>query len=235
MLELKNQQLAQYLNDGFFRVEGYCMTEIFPVIDLLASADINKTGGVMEIGVHHGQFYMLLNSLTSPSDQSYAVDVFENQQLNIDRSGNGSRELFEANLRNVDIHRGQNTCVIQGDSTDTKLELVKNIGPGKLRFISIDGGHTANHTINDLKLANELIANEGVVILDDITHYFWLGVMEGTVKFLQNSPTLVPFAIGQNKLYLSKLSYQDYYYELVRNSGLGTKSQHFFGNNVIAI
>jgi hypothetical protein len=211
------------------------MSDLFLTLDLLDSADINKTGGVMEIGVHHGQFYMMLNALTKITDQSYAVDVFENQSLNIDRSGNGSKELFQANLKNVDVHKGQNTCVIQGDSTDTKLELVKNIGPGTLRFISIDGGHTANHTINDLKLANELISNEGVVILDDITHYFWLGVMEGTVKFLQNSPTLVPFAIGQNKLYLSKLSYQDYYYELVKNSGLGKKSQHFFGHNLIAI
>ena len=75
--------------------------------------------------------------------------------------------------------------------------------------MSIDGGHTAIHTMNDLKLASNLISNEGIVILDDILNHRWIGVLEGLVKFLQTTPTLVPVMMGHNKLYLVKLSYQN--------------------------
>jgi hypothetical protein len=234
-VELNNPKLKQYLDNGFWRVEGYCMVDVFRAVDLIDSAGKNTQGGVMEIGVHHGKFYMMLNALTSADDQSYAVDVFENQELNIDNSGKGSKDLFVSNLANVDIHQGTNTLVIQGDSTDPKLDLINKIGAGTLRYISIDGGHTPEHTLNDLKLANQLIANEGVVILDDILHHSWLGVMEGAVKFLQSSPTLIPFAIGHNKLYMCKLSYHEFYYNLFLSSGLAIKTQKYFGYPLVAL
>jgi hypothetical protein len=234
-VDLNNPKLKEYLNDGFWRVEGYCMAEVFHAVDLIDSSGKNNKGGVLEIGVHHGKFYMLLNSVTDVNERSYAVDVFENQELNIDKSGKGSKELFLDNLANVDIHKGTNTEIIHGDSTDSALDLINRIGLGTMRYISIDGGHTAEHTINDLKIANQLIRNEGVVILDDIIHYCWLGVMEGTVKFLQTSPTLVPFAIGHNKLYMCKLSYHNFYYNLFLNSNLSTKTQKYFGYNIITL
>jgi hypothetical protein len=234
-LELQNKNLKQYLDDGFWRVEGYCMVDVFRAIDLFDSTGLNNSGGVLEIGVHHGRFFMLINSVTDPSDTSYAVDIFENQELNIDQSGKGSKELFLDNLSNVDIHKGKNVHTIQGDSTDSGLELDKIITPGSLRYISIDGGHTAEHTLNDLLIANKFIKNQGVVILDDIMHYCWMGVMEGTVKFLQNSPTLIPFAVGHNKLYMCKLSYHNYYYNLIGNSGLAKKTQTYFGHRLHAL
>ena len=234
-MELNNPNLKQYLDNGFWRVEGYCMVDVFRAVDLIDSTGKNNQGGAMEIGVHHGKFYMMLNALTQAHDQSYAIDVFENQELNIDQSGRGSKELFVNNLVNVDAHKGANTEIIQGDSTDTSLDLINRVGAGTLRYISIDGGHTAEHTINDLKLANQLIRNEGVVILDDIIHYCWLGVMEGTVKFLQSSPTLVPFAIGHNKLYMCKLSYHEFYYNLFLRSNLARKTQRYFGYPLVSL
>jgi len=232
-VDLNNPKLKEYLNDGFQRVEGYCMSEVFHAVDLIDSSGKNDNGGVLEIGVHHGKFYMLLNAVTNINERSYAVDVFENQELNIDKSGRGSKELFLDNLSNVDIHRGANTEIIKGDSTDSALNLINRIGPASMRYISIDGGHTPEHTINDLKIANQLIRNEGVVILDDIIHYCWLGVMEGTVKFLQTSPTLIPFAIGHNKLYMCKLSYHNFYYNLFLNSNLSKKTQKYFGYDIV--
>ena len=189
----------------------------------------------MEIGVHHGKLYILLNSVIDSKFSSYAVDIFSNQDLNIDGSGNGSLEIFKKNLMLFDIHKGANTVIIAGDSTDDGLMLRKRIGVGSMRFISIDGGHTAEHTINDLKISSELISNEGVVILDDILNHHWLGVIEGVVKFLDSKPTLIPFAIGHNKLYLSKLSFNHRYQSLFENSKLATKVVNFFGHQLVAL
>jgi predicted O-methyltransferase YrrM len=49
------------------------------------------------------------------------------------------------------------------------------VGVGSMRFISIDGGHTPEHTVSDLNLACRLINNQGVVILDDVLHHPWPG------------------------------------------------------------
>ena len=232
---ISNENLRKYQSEGFKLIEGWCSEQLFATIDLLASASINKSGGCLEIGVHHGKFYILLNQVIPSTETSYAVDVFHNQHLNIDWSGSGSLEIFRSNLEKYDAHQGTNTKVIIGDSTDYGLELEKRIGPGSLRLISIDGGHSVEHTVNDLLLANRLVKNEGVVILDDVMNYHWPGVMEGLSKFMSTSPTLVPFAIGENKLYLCKLSFQDFYFRYFSESPLMTKHVRFFGYNVAAL
>lgn len=231
---LKNPYLQKYHDTGFYRIDGYCMGECFHVVDQIDASGINNNGGICEIGVHHGRFYMLLNSTTELGEKSFAVDVFENQELNIDNSGNGSRFYFEDNLKNLDKHAGANTNIIAGDSTDSALDLINTIGPGTMRYVSIDGGHTVEHTLNDLKIAEKIVKNNGVVILDDIMHYCWLGVIEASVKYLSQNPTLVPFAIGYNKLWMCKLSYHKKYLELFKSSNISRNwPQKFLGYEIV--
>jgi hypothetical protein len=143
---------------------------------------------------------------------------------------------FLHNLSNYDANEGRNVKVTKGDSTDSSLDLNAKIPNGSIRFFSIDGGHTPQHTINDLKIAEKAINNQGVVIVDDILHPCWLGVLEGTLKYLSAFPNLVPFALGDNKLFLCKLSYKEKYYNHMmtfpgkNHSGFNLK---FFGHDVI--
>jgi hypothetical protein len=233
-MNLQNENLTKYLNHGFNTVEGWCEPELFITIDSIDALPINKTGGVCEIGVHHGKLFLLMNQITDPAYKSYAIDVFGNQELNIDKSGEGNLDTFRRNLINFDAHAGRNTIIVQGDSTDPALELTKLIKPGSLRFMSIDGGHTAIHALNDLKLAETLINNQGIVILDDVLNHWWPGVLEGLVTYLQDKPTLVPVAVGHNKLYLAKVSYKDYYLNHFKNLDFGGPKEvrKFFGHEI---
>ena len=229
------EHLVHYRNNGFNEVQGWCSEALFDTVALLDSVDINKHGGCLEIGVHHGRLYLLLNQVISASATSYAVDIFDSQHLNIDLSGAGSLKIFEDNLARFDVHKGANTQIVIGDSTDPALRLREIVGDNPLRFISVDGGHTVEHTISDLVLANDLISNEGVVILDDILNYHWLGVIEGVGRFLDRRPTLVPFAIGHNKLYMAKISFRSFYHDLFANSPMNTKIVNFYGHSVVAL
>lgn len=229
-----NKHLEIYKKIGFPNVEGWCDIMLFDVIDALDSLTFNKSGGCLEIGVHHGKFYLLLNQVIAPEFRSYAVDIFDRQELNIDQSGKGVLDQFKNNLKLYDFHHGENTDIIMGDSTDPALRIEEKIGLGKCRFISIDGGHTAEHTISDLGLSAKLVCNEGVVILDDILNYHWLGVIEGVNMFLGARPTLVPFAIGFNKLFMCKLSYQYSYFDAFVNHKLKTKITRFYGHKLVA-
>lgn len=234
-MNIQNENLKKYHSEGFSKVDGWCENELFYAIDMLSSLPINRHGGICEIGIHHGKLYILLNQIVDAQYKSYAVDIFENQTLNIDGSGSGNRPIFEHNVFHYDAHQGRNTVIIAGDSTDSRLQLTNQIGPGSIRFFSIDGGHTPAHTINDLQIANQCINNEGIVILDDIMNPWWTGVIEGLAKFLQTAPTLVPVAMGHNKLYLSKLSYQKYYTEAFGNLQLSGPRAYtnFFGHKIV--
>ena len=230
-----NINLENYKQNGFNNIEGWCLDELFTTIDFFNSLPINKKGGIAEIGIHHGKFFILLNSIVESNFNSYAIDIFENQNLNMDKSGKGNLHIFKDNLEKYDIHKGKNTIIIKGDSTDRSLQLTKTIEPGSLRFISIDGGHTPAHVVNDLKIAEELISNEGVVIVDDILNHRWLGVYEGVVKYLQTSPTLIPIIMGHNKLYFVKMSYKDYYINNCQNINLPGKCiLNFWGFNILS-
>jgi hypothetical protein len=229
--------LRLYGSSGFGNIEGWCDAGLFPIMDLLDSLSFNKRGGIAEIGVHHGKFYLMLNSLTQKEDRSYAIDVFDRQDLNIDGSGLGSLENFKKNLELYDAHKGENTTIVHGDSTDTATigNLLEAAGRGSLRFVSIDGGHTVKHTVSDLDLANALTSNAGVVILDDILNYHWLGVIEGVFKYLQREPTLMPFAIGYNKLFLCKLSFHGQYLNALQQSHRHGKLVSFMGASIVAL
>lgn len=222
---------------GFPHVEGWCSEALFPIVDFIDSLGMSEEGGVCEIGVHHGKFFLLLNQVTGAHDRSFGVDVFEDQGLNVDGSGLGSAEAFRRNLKLYDAHQGRNTTLIRADSTDLEAmgELLEKSGRGSIRFFSIDGGHTVRHTMSDLRLANMLIRTSGIVFLDDILNYHWLGVFEGTVKFLLEEPTLIPFAIGHNKLFLCKRSYYERYFQAFENFALKTKVVPFMGSRLVAL
>lgn len=234
-MNLQNPNLQKYHDNGFEEVHGWCDTYLFETIDLLSRQQINRRGGIAEIGVHHGRLFILLNQVVESQYNSYAIDVFSNQMLNIDKSGGGNVEIFKENLQKYDVHQGRNTVIIEGDSTDPGLKLDQIIEPGSLRFFSIDGGHTPTHVMNDLQIANKLISNEGIVIVDDILNHWWTGVLEGYVNFAATKPTLVPIAMGHNKLYMCKLSYYKYYLDIMNSIDFnGPKSiGNFFGTDIV--
>jgi hypothetical protein len=190
-------------------------------------------GGVAEIGIHHGKFFLMLNAVCDADELSYAIDLFDQQELNIDFSGAGNRKIFEANLAKFDRHGGRNVRIIAADSTTTKLPAQID---HEVRIFSVDGGHTVEHTLNDLAVASKAIADGGVVILDDILNAHWLGVIEGALRFLWRRPTLLPFAIGHNKLFLAQLSHRKRYLDRFSASGFCKKRDvEFGGYTLVAI
>jgi hypothetical protein len=112
-------------------------------------------GGVCEIGIHHGKLFLLMNAVTAPDEPSFAVDLFDQDSLNISHSGHGSAEIFRSNLDKFDAKKGNNVTLIAGDSTaaETQREMEKLIPRGGIRMFSVDGGHTAEHTISAIALA----------------------------------------------------------------------------------
>jgi len=175
-------------------------------------------GHVAEIGVHHGQFFVALALLCQEDEKALAIDVFDWQGLNIDRSGMGDLGILRTNIEQYCPYK---TVVIkQADSLTIDPNDILELFEGQhFRLIHIDGGHTTRHTTNDLKIAEGLIepGGLGVIMVDDLFHPKWPGVTDAVFKYLNGPwPNLVPFAYDNKKLYLTDEKSRHHYLDHFR-------------------
>jgi hypothetical protein len=163
-------------------------------------AGLGTKGDIAEIGVHHGKYFILLANLRKPGERAVAVDVFEDQYLNVDHSGCGDRKIFERNLQHFsDV---ENVVVIKSDSRLLTPKMLLGGGAG-VRLFSVDGSHTASYTDSDLNFATSVLVEGGLVILDDFYNPDWPGVQEGFYRFMRtHGDRFAPIAYGCNKLFI---------------------------------
>jgi hypothetical protein len=209
--ELSRRHFNRYRAIGHRFVAGYTHSEFLLVLDVLNAAQRAKhvCGAVAEIGVHHGKLFIGLSLLQPPGDKSVAIDVFGDQELNIDNSGRGDFEKFE---NNVKVWSSMDDVVVhQGDSTKLEPAKLRELAGGDIRLFSVDGGHTEEIVFSDMKLAEATLADGGIVIADDVFNEYWPGVATGTLRYLSNGATLAPFLIGFNKVLFTHAEYSEFY------------------------
>jgi hypothetical protein len=169
-------------------------------IDEIQKAN-NEVGNIVEIGVHHGKFFIPLAKLnTNDKTLNIAIDLFENQEENISNSGCGNFEMFN---KWCVFYEVKNLHIISKNSLNLDyLDLQPN--NLKSRIFSVDGGHFTKEVENDLYLAQNTISDNGVIIVDDFQHPMWDDVFVSTFKFLLNNKEIKPFLMGGDKLFLCK-------------------------------
>ena len=200
-------RMDNYLRRQSSAVSGWLAPESAEAICELALSQVESglRAGVGEIGIHHGKLFLLLYLSLQDGERAFAVDVFDEQEFNVDNSGHGDREIFLRNLRQVGGNEADVT-VISADSCSVSADTLRS-ATGQLRLMSVDGGHTEEITANDLRLAEELLLDDGILILDDMFNERWPAVAAGTYRFLlEPGRSLRPFAISPNKTYFCKSS-----------------------------
>jgi hypothetical protein len=195
-------------------VEGWLGGNIHHVvsfIDGLHQAQGLK-GDIAEIGIHHGRLFFVLAAAAREDERCYAIDLFDQQELNVDSSGQGSKATFLKHAEELFPEVLPRLELIAGDSMGLTLPFLRDKIPTKgLRIFSVDGGHTAPHAINDLVIAQELLLGGGIVLLDDFFGPHWPGVTEGFFRFMaEHNRRMAPLMIFENKLFLTTFSEHSY-------------------------
>ncbi|ACL73456.1 hypothetical protein Tgr7_2378 [Thioalkalivibrio sulfidiphilus HL-EbGr7] len=227
-------ELKDYIERGIYEVHGwlepYSALFIADLIEILRES--GTKGAYGEIGVHHGKLFILLK-LATQNAQGFAIDVFDDQHLNLDHSGLGNIDKFKSNI--IKWSKSLNHVhVIKRSSLDVQPEELLNL-VGKCQFISIDGGHTEICTLSDLKLAEKVLLPDGVVVIDDCFNEQWPDVATGIARYCTDDATLLrPFAISPNKLYLAR---EDVHQKILSNIKPShtkhlSRENRMFGHNV---
>ena len=233
-------KLQRYLTSGHFDVEGWLRPLAIQGIVALSKAQVFRgvTGSACEIGVHHGRLFILLHLLTQPHEHSAAWDLFDNQDENTDASGLGDRSRFEANLSRHGCDVGR-IRIFAANSLSLTKEKILDGAQGSARLFSVDGGHTADITANDIKLAAKVLTNGGILLLDDCFNESWPGVAEGTCRCLADHEFhLIPFAIFGNKLaFTTDVESADFYRRALNAlpTILFKQTAQFWGHQVLTL
>ena len=159
------QLLDRYMAEGLPEVIGWFDYQALLVLRVLSAHQLSNGvyGGVAEIGVHHGKSFAALSMLNldsvsgSGSQIALAVDVFDDQLLNTDGSGEGDLEIFRQTLQTWcgdECLAPDRLKILQQDSRKLTAAQVVNASHGvRPRIFSIDGSHTAEHTEADMHSA----------------------------------------------------------------------------------
>ncbi|MEJ8572067.1 class I SAM-dependent methyltransferase [Microbaculum marinum] len=220
------EHVAPYLDGGIKKVQGWCIPQLWNVIQPLHEYQENAgiTGPIAEIGVFHGKFFIGLALTKKGQGKHTAFDVFDLQHFNLDGAGKGNLEAFTANLRQFDLPEDE-TEIRRVDSMALTRRDIAEIRAqrGAFSMFSVDGCHMVEHTINDFRIAMELTQPGGIIYVDDYLNPDWPGVQEGLARlYLNDAPRFVPIAYTCNKLFTCHISYArdmfDHLRETVRAS-----------------
>lgn len=215
---------TRYARRGHRTVGGWLTASAAETIVTLASAQVRLgiVGGACEIGVYHGKLFILLYQLLQQTEQALAIDLFAN-----DEYGRDLREQFQRNLARHGIDLGRVKVIAENSLRLSSQQVRATIGP--VRLFSVDGGHSAEETANDLSIGAGSLTEGGLLILDDFFNSEWPAVAEGTCRFMAGNRQLSPVAIVGARFIFASGSAEAY------RAALSGPSTVVFGQPVVTV
>lgn len=197
--------LERYMAGGLYRVHGYLKALDARLIAGLAAFQTARgwSGSLAEIGVHHGKLFFILALSRRPGEQALAVDLFEDDAGVAGGVGEGRDRALFAHARRLGVTLSD-AEVLKGDPTLLATDdLTGRVG--RVRLFSIDGGHRYHDVESDLRLAESVLTDEGVIVVDDFCSAVWPEVTFAAYDFLRaNADRIAPALITRNKLYVCR-------------------------------
>jgi hypothetical protein len=180
---------------------------------------IQSVGNILEIGVHHGKSFIPMIFLLHDNEEIMAVDIFEDQQFNVDGSGHGSHEIFVKHIQHIcqDNAILSRVKIMKGDTTKLKSTDYMTVTNNKFRIISIDGSHTKHATIIDLNNAMNILSSDGFIIIDDYFNNDWPGVRAGVEHVLENNNNYRIFYLDKAKMFVCHVSNYNKFFNVVKH------------------
>lgn len=122
----------------------------------------------LEIGVYKGQILSLIELCANKANKKPKI-VGVTPLFDPDFAKYNRMPYIEGIFRNFSLTM-ENTTIIDGKSQDEKiLELVNNLGP--FDIVYIDGDHSYQATVDDIKNYDKCLKSGGFMIVDDASNF----------------------------------------------------------------
>lgn len=209
------QALRQdYLDGGGWEtVDGWLYLKALRLTDFLDQCQdvLSIKGNIGEIGLYFGKYFFLLYLSARKEEKVIGVDLFEFPEW---------EQKFHTGLARWK-HAGTEPFIVKRNSLEVTADQLLGWAGGPYRLFSVDGGHSMEVALHDLRLANTVLAEGGVVMVDDYFDPKFPGVSEAVNRlFLLHRDELrvAPFLITGNKLFLATTAYANLYREAIHTA-----------------
>jgi hypothetical protein len=203
----RGERIEYYRRHIYAAVEGWLRYEICDVVAAIGVVherhDVN--GDIVEFGVHHGKFLLLIDALREPGERTIAVDLFDAQELS-PHDPDEERENYLRLTQNIEMvpWPTRSLEIMKADTLRLRRDYFS-----KVKLFSVDAGHTPLNAFNDLVIAQEALVPGGIIAFDDFFCPCWPGATEGVYKFMaQANRRLKPLLFHKGKLFLTTASEQ---------------------------
>lgn len=210
-------RLRDYMTRGRYTVNGWFQDGAASIIWTLLEAQkaYNLGGDVAEIGVYHGKLFIALALSVTGQEKATALDPFE-------MCGESFFPTFAGNLERFGL---SDRCqALRGVSSGLTGETARRLFGPSNRFVSVDGSHDYADVLHDLRLAEAIACDYGIVAVDDYFSVANPGVTEAAIDYLRGGAGMTSFAIsaadgavrsGASKLYLCRPEYAKFYQSML--------------------
>jgi hypothetical protein len=188
------------------KIQGFLANTSIAVWDaFLAYQESNFVfGHIGEIGVYKGKSATILARHQRANEELWLIDFSDFiDEAKANLSASAQHEIRYIKQKSVEIFRHPDLA--QRRRT--------------FRWFHIDGEHTGQAVATDLALAHELLADDGIICIDDFLNPAYPQITAATFAFLQeNRYNLTLFACGYNKGYLARPTYARHYLKMIRET-----------------
>ncbi len=168
-------------------------------------------GDILEIGVWQGKSAGMLAAHTRPGETLRLVDIYihENLKANLESFGTA----FQCD---IEFNRSDSFAFFTADY------LAKH--RRSFRFIHVDGHHVAHAISDDINHASQLLAADGLLVIDDFCNDRFPQVTEITYRFLErHADEFAMFLCGGNKAYLTRVRAYQAHYDFINSPDFKTE------------
>jgi hypothetical protein len=164
-------------------VHGWFMDQAAAVWDcLLCHQEANNLrGNLLEIGVHKGKSALLSAMHARRDEQQFLVDPVPLDE---------AVSLIRTSCPDVQLR------TLQQPSRLIKREPFNFELASSFRWIHIDGSHTGQDVTVDLEIAHQLLADDGILTLDDFFEFSYPQITAATFAFMAANPNAFVMFLG---------------------------------------
>ena len=228
-IELEHKPFGSGAYGGGVFLPAAAITEVL----MRMQAFLGLKGDLAEIGVLEGAYLRQLYPFLNQNEVCYAIDPYIELP-----------DLKEKVKCDLEARYGLNNQLqfLYESSIDLPPEILDREGSSGIRFFSIDGNHTEKYVLNDLKIAERILVNGGIIAVDDYFDSYSPGVSVGVTRFFieNNNNRLAILISGGNKLFITTKEDHLMYRLLIKKftdveNVKGCSDKEWFGYRVLFI
>lgn len=179
-----------YLDQGYATVPG--MSSRFAAAIsagiMRIQTKLGVKGPIAEIGTFEGRYFIALAKALQPGEMALGMDIFEWPNPEV-------IERFESNCLKHGVPASARKTWKCDSRLVTPAELLERTGGAKVRLFHVDGEHSRASLEKDMALATAVLADDGVIILDDMLHPGYPTLMVTVHEYLGRHPEMVVLCI----------------------------------------